>query len=221
MLKCSLWSHWSKVYVFFVQFNIRTQVLEVSNVKVFVLPQSYSKGYIFVTQAEQNNSRSGERSKTGPYQQDERRGGQQGEETHRWKSDWWIQISCNARAHGHRRWVQRWRHRCGHRLWRSSFGEKRAPTGLYWRRRGRRGSEIWARLRRSLAWRLPWRTLPGKDDRWDSMLSRLYRTGSWTSLLLLLLRQKSVYREKDAVKEEKLFVWFGLVSLWRDVDGLL
>ena len=83
MLKCSLWSHWSKVYVFFVQFNIRTQVLEVSNVKVFVLPQSYSKGYIFVTQAEQNNSRSGERSKPGPYQQDERRGGQQGEETHR------------------------------------------------------------------------------------------------------------------------------------------
>ena len=29
----------------------------------------------------------------------------------------------------------------------------------------------------------------------------------------VFVRQKSVYREKDAVKEEKLFVWFGLVSL--------
>ena len=55
MLKCyyhKAISNWSKGYVFFVKFNIRTQDLEVSNVKVFLLKRLYLC-----------NSRSGDRRK--------------------------------------------------------------------------------------------------------------------------------------------------------------
>ena len=62
----------------------------------------------------------------GPCQQVEWLVDQHKAVTRKWGYNRYIQIVCTKRGLCHQRWDRRWLLRCGHRPWRSSYGEERA-----------------------------------------------------------------------------------------------